>query len=68
MGGNDSEDQRTTDIYMHNAATNSWKVISHLKIPRQQCSVAVLPHNELMVVGGRTPGGGTDSVEIAIIV
>ena len=68
VGGNDSEDQRTTDIYTYNAATNSWKVISHLKIPRQQCSVAVLPHNELMVVGGRTPGGGTDSVEIATIV
>ena len=68
VGGNDSEDQRTTDIYTYNAATNSWKVISHLKIPRQQCSVAILPHNELMVVGGRTPGGGTDSVEIATIV
>ena len=68
VGGNDSDDQRTTDIHIYNTATNSWEVISHLKIPRQQCSVAVLPHNELMVVGGRTPGGGTDSVEIATIV
>ena len=68
VGGNDSDDQRTTDIHMYNTATSSWEVISHLKIPRQQCSVAVLPHKELMVVGGRTPGGGTDSVEIATIV
>ena len=68
VGGNDSEDQRTTDIYMYNTAANSWKVISHLKIPRQQSSVAILPHDELMVVGGCTPGGGTDSVEIATIV
>ena len=68
VGGNDSDDQRTTDIHIYNTATNSWEVISHLKIPRQQCSVAVLPQNELMVVGGRTPGGGTDSVEIATIV
>ena len=36
--------------------------------PRSQCLVAVLPHNESTVVGGHTPGGRTDSVEIASIV
>ena len=36
--------------------------------PRESCLVAVLPHNELMVVGGGTPDGTTDSVEIATIV
>ena len=37
--------------------------------PRSQCLVAVLPHNQLMVVGGWTPGGDkTNSVEIASII
>jgi len=36
--------------------------------PRSQCLVAVLPHNELMVAGGYTPNGETDSVEFASIV
>ena len=40
-------------------------------LPRLWCLVAVLPHNELMVVGGVTPNSGihaTDTVEIATIV
>ena len=38
--------------------------------PRWRCLAAVLSHDELMVVGGRTPNGltDTDSVEIASIV
>ena len=38
--------------------------------PQSQCLVAVLPHNELRVVGGCTPNRwtGTDSVEIVNIV
>ena len=70
VGGCDSEDKETTAIHMYNTATNSWEVISHMVTPRHQCLVAVLPHNELMVVGSYTPGPGgvTDSVEIATIV
>ena len=39
--------------------------------PRSQCLVAVLPHNQLMVLGGVTPDSdwrGIDSVEIANII
>ena len=68
VGGCDSTNKNTTGILMYNTTTNSWKIISCMKIPRQQCSVAVLPHNELMIVGGCTPGGLTDSVEIATII
>ena len=35
--------------------------------PRYRCQVAVFPNNELMVVGGRTPDGLNNSVEIATI-
>ena len=72
VGGCDSDDEKTAAIHMYNPTTNSWEVISHMATPRFQCPVAVLPHNELMVVGGSTPdlpnGVGTDSIEIATIV
>ena len=67
VGGEYSDDKETTVIHMYNTTTNSWKVISHMTTPGCRCLVAVLPHNELMVVGGLTPDK-TDSVEIASIV
>ena len=68
VGGCDSNQKETTAIHMYNTTTNSWEVISQMATPRCQCSVAVLPHNELMIVGGVSPGGRTDSVKIASIV
>ena len=68
VGGRDSERIATTAVHMYNTTTNSWEVISHMATPRYGCLVAVLPHNELMVVGGKTPDGKTDSVEFATIV
>ena len=70
VGGKDSDDKQTTAIHMYNTTTNSWEVISYMTTPRSQCLGAVLPHNELMVVGGRTPDSwtGTNSVEIASVV
>ena len=57
-------------ILMYNTRTNFWEIISQMTTPRQRYLVAVLPHNQLMVVGGFPPGSltCTDSVEIARIV
>ena len=70
VGGKDSDGRATTAIHMYNTTTNSWEVISHMTTPRSQCLVAVLPHNELMVMAGCTPSSWTrtDSVKIATIV
>ena len=68
VGGWVSDVKKTAAIHMYNPTTNSWEVISHMVTPRHGCLVAVLPHNELMVVGGSTPDGVTDSVEIGTIV
>ena len=49
--------------------TPAWEIISHMATPRHQSLVAVLPHNQLMVVGSYTLDGiGIDSVEIATTV
>ena len=57
----------TTAIHMYSPTTNSWEVISHMATPRCDCIAAVFPNNQLMVVGGRTGRGETDSVEFANI-
>jgi hypothetical protein len=54
VGGMDSDDKPTTAVYMYNQATNSWNVISHMTTARRGCFAAVLPNNQLMVVGGQT--------------
>ena len=70
VGGKDSDDKETAAIRMYDTTTNSWEVISHMVTPRFQCFVAILPHNELMIVGGNSAGywTSTDSVEFASIV
>ena len=54
VGGLDSDKKPTTAVYMYNQATNSWTVISHMATARRGCFAAVLPNNQLMVVGGET--------------
>ena len=65
VGGKDSYFKPTSALHMYSPATNSWQVISHMATPRYSCFAAVLPDNQLMVVGGETDSGKTDTVEIA---
>ena len=58
----------TSEIRQYDVTTNSWNVISKMKVNRRRCFTAVLPNDRVMVCGGGTPGGITDSVEIATIV
>ena len=66
IGGMDSNVQPTTAVHMYNRTTDSWEVVSHMRIPRIYCFVAVLPNNQLMVGGGFS-NHDTDSVEVAIV-
>ena len=71
VGGSTTEDDTdsTSEVMQYDAATNSWKVISQMKMKRRYSLVAVLPNNTLMVCGGNTPySNTTDSVEIASLV
>ena len=69
IGGSNSNVQPTTAVYMYNPTTDSWEVISHMRIPRCSCFAAVLPNNQLMVVGGWSSYmyDETDSVEVATV-
>ena len=54
IGGVDADGKPSTAVHVHNQTTDSWKTDSHMTTPRTKCIVAVLPDNQLMVVGGRT--------------
>ena len=69
VGGLDSNVKITTAVHMYNPTTDSWaKIINRMGTPRYRCIAAVLPNNQLMVVGGITSGNaGADSVEFATV-
>ena len=69
IGGKDSDNKPTTAVRMYRPTTNSWEVISHMTTPRYRCLAAVLPDNQLMVVGGGTTGDRKcDSVEFGRVI
>ena len=74
IGGEDFVGQLlpTIAVYMYNPSTNSWNVISHMTTARIRPLAAVLPDNQLMVVGGAIDNdairGHCDSVEIGSLI
>ena len=69
VGGESSDKKPTKAVYMYNQATNSWNVISHMIAARSRPFAAVLPNNQLMVVGGTTnKQTDLDSVEFASLI
>ena len=69
IGGQDSQDKSTTAVHMYQPTTNSWEVISHMITPKYRCLSAVLPDNQLIVVGGMTTDDKMcDSVEFGTII
>ena len=68
VGGSDSDWKPTSAVHMYNPTTDSWEVISHMGTPLKSCIAAILPNNQLMVVGGYISAhGATDSVEFALV-
>ena len=56
----------TSEVREYDAATNSWNVISQMRVQRCRSLAVVLPNNKLMVWGGLTSVlNCTTSVEIA---
>ena len=55
IGGADDVvgDNPTGAIHCYNVTTNSWSVIGEMPTPRSEVLTAVLPSNDLVVVGGR---------------
>jgi hypothetical protein len=65
VGGHDKYYKPSSTIHMYNPATNSWDPISNMPTARWLSLVAVLPTNEMMVVGGHDRDESFTIVEIA---
>ena len=52
VGGIDGPSNRSRSIHCYDVATDSWSVIGEMPTPRTRVLTAVLPSNELVVVGG----------------
>ena len=64
-GRDDSGSNLTTNVYGYDPHTDSWNVVSQMKIKRSDCLTVTLPEDCLIVVGGQTQGVKiADSVEI----
>ena len=69
IGGLNLNNQPIKDVHVYNPLNNSWEIVSYMSTARRQCFAAVLPDDQVMVVGGVTDdGNSTDIVEIATIV
>ena len=55
----------TSEVREYDTATNSWNVISRMRVQRRRFLAVVLFNNTLMVCGGLTSRGRTNSAEIA---
>ena len=66
IGGSDGSRNDTSDVYRYDPHTDSWNVVSQMKIKRSWCLAVTLPEDHLIVVGGYTQGSAdeTNSVEI----
>ena len=68
FGGYDRKSRNSsTAVYTYNSTTNSWDVISHMTTGRCACFTAVLPDNQLVVLGGLTGRDVINTVEIASV-
>ena len=54
VGGLDAQSRKTSAVYLYTSSTNSWELISNMPTAQYDRLVAVLPNNEMIVVGGCT--------------
>ena len=70
VGGWDTAESKgkgTSAVYKYNMIRKSWDVITNMPTARRFCLVAVLPTNEMIVVGGAIGYNISNIVEIAKI-
>ena len=65
IGGEDKHRKNTSAIAAYDPTSDSWQDMGHMTTPRSMTLVAVLPSNQLIVVGGV---GGATNVEIGTAV
>ena len=66
VGGCDERGKAKDVVYKYNTRTNSWDFIGTMPTARYNSLIAMLPSNEIMVLGGTTQRYNTRKIEIGI--
>ena len=64
IGGRNDTHSPTADVHCYDSKTDSWSVVTKMKSKRDLCLSAVLPEDQLLVVGGGLNVESETSVEI----
>ena len=71
IGGEDSHNTPTANVYMYNADCDSWQLVGHMSTARAECLVVGLRDCIIAVggvaVGGEAVGGYSSSVEVGYL-
>lgn len=73
IGGRGSDRKPTSAVYAFDVDTRSWKQVSYMAMTRSKCFAVVLPGDEIrhgdevLVVGGRSSSGKTDTLELGTV-
>lgn len=67
FGGLDSNNQASNDVTVYNSSTKSFESCGLSLVARYCCIAAPLPHSRVMLVGGYTDSGTTNTVEVASV-
>ena len=68
VGGKMSNGCFSRTIFTYNGGSNSWTPLSDMIVPRSECHAAVVNDKKIVVVGGDSQSGLTDSTEIGNII
>ena len=67
FGGLNPDNKASNDIRIYNSITGCFEPCGMNLLARYSCMAAPLPNNSVMVIGGYTDEGTTNTVEIAIV-
>lgn len=62
VGGKGEDKKPTSAVYWY--SEGAWQLVSYMSMTRSKCFAAVLPGDEILVVGGNTYSGKTDVLEV----
>lgn len=73
IGGRGADRKPTSAVYGLSAETESWSIVSYMRMTRSECFAVVLPgdeilhRDEVLVVGGNSTSGKTATLELGTV-
>ena len=66
IGGEESDSEPSTVVYMYNPITDYWKINSYMSFPRRKCYAVAVSDKQVVVVGGLSSDSNMDIATVGI--